>query len=159
MRVVLDQSDFRRLSEASQQEVLALLTGKTLVESRPEAAASSLRWRRPLDLTPDLARQVLHSLPAAHRRRLELFARNGGRVRMSELLALTGESDWRALSYFQGTLTRKLRRFLDDPDKRAHLIGWDFDSTEWDESHETIVDGVYYVTETTAETLKEYFGV
>jgi hypothetical protein len=159
MRLVLEQTDFRRLSEPAQQEVLALLTGRALAEVRPEPVAGTQRLRRPVDLTPELARQVLYSLSDDHKRRLELFARKGGRVRMRDLLALTGESDWRALSYFQGTLTRKLRRFLDDPDKRIHLIGWDFESTVWDDDHQEIVDGVYYVTETTAETLKDYFGV
>ena len=65
----------------------------------------------------------------------------------------------RVLSHFQAVLSRRLRRLLDDPEKRIHLIGWDFDATKWDKSHSNIINGVYYVTEPTVRTLQCYFEI
>jgi hypothetical protein len=48
---------------------------------------------------------------------------------------------------------------LDDPEKRIHLIGWDFTATKWDKSHANIINGVYYVTEPTARALQGYFEI
>ena len=77
---------------------------------------------------------------------------------MAELLQVTGDHDIRVLSYFQGALSRKLRRLLGDDERKMHLIGWDFESTRWDESHVRIVDGICYVTDKTAESLSHCFG-
>ena len=65
----------------------------------------------------------------------------------------------RVLSHFQAVLSRRLRRLLDDPEKRIHLIGWDFEATKWDKSHSDIINGVYYVTEPTARTFRAYFEI
>jgi len=112
-------------------------------------------WEEPLDLTPEMATRLLHGLAENHRHRLELFARKGARVKATELLAVTDDSDIRILSYFQGALSRKLRRLTGDREKKVHLIGWDYASTEWDPEHSRIVDGVCYVTEATARSLRE----
>lgn len=120
--------------------------------------ASSDLWKRPIDLSPDLAARLLHGLAENHRRRLQLFARQGARVTMRELLAVTDDKDLRVLSYFQGALSRKLRRLLADREKKVHLIGWDYAATKWDPEHATIVDGVCYVTEATVESLRECLG-
>ena len=65
----------------------------------------------------------------------------------------------RVLSHFQAVLSRRLRRLVHDPEKRLHLIGWDFEATKWNADHSAIEDGVYYVTDRTAETLREHFGL
>ncbi len=57
------------------------------------------------------------------------------------------------LSHFEGAITRKLRRLINDDEKKATLIGWDYDSTTWSEDGWRIQDGIYYVTEASAEAL------
>lgn len=161
MQIVIEQSDFRRLSPETQREVIQLLSGRALPEAqaqRTRPLAQGVRWRRPVDLTAELTRMLVHGLSDDHRRRLGLFANKDGRVKMSELLAINGDSDMRVLSYFEGVLTRKLRRLIDDSEKKATLLGWDYDSTKWNKDNTTIVDGVYYVTEGTAAALRDYFG-
>jgi hypothetical protein len=76
---------------------------------------------------------------------------------MHELLAVTNDTDLRVLSYFQGALSRKLRRLLGDREKKIHLIGWDYETTEWDAQHNMIVGGVCYLTEATVRSLRECF--
>jgi hypothetical protein len=115
-------------------------------------------WRTPIDLSPELATRLLHGLAEIHRRRLEVFARRGERVSARDLLAATGDADLRVLSYFQGALSRKLRRLLADEEKKVHLIGWDFGATEWDDEHAKIVDGVCYVTKATRDSLMQCLG-
>ena len=77
---------------------------------------------------------------------------------MRQLLAATDDSDLRVLSYFQGALTRKLRRLLNDREKQIHLIGWDYATTRWDVDHTNIVDGVCYVTDITQSSLMQCLG-
>lgn len=115
-------------------------------------------WRRPIDLSPELANRLLHGLAENHRKRLEVFARQGEKVSMHDLLAVTGDSDLRVLSYFQGALSRKLRRLLADREKKVHLMGWDYTTTKWDAEHRKIVDGICYVTNATRESLMHCFG-
>jgi hypothetical protein len=155
MQIVVEDRDFRRLKPETQQDLLSLLLDKKIpvVSSRP--SAQRLKWREPVDLRPEEAIKFLHGLSSDQRRRLELFAKKGGRVRMQEIMNLSGDTDLRAASEFQKAMTRRLRRIIDDPEKKAQLIGWDFDSTKWDDKRTTIVDGVYYVTETTAASLRE----
>ena len=81
------------------------------------------------------------------------------RGRQQELLSFTGDTDVRALSHFQAVLTRRLRRFFDDPDKRIHLIGWDFEDETWDQDHKNLIDGTYYVSDRTARALQAHFDV
>ncbi|MCH8002871.1 MAG: hypothetical protein IIA34_14600 [Proteobacteria bacterium] len=159
MRLVIEQSDFRRLSAQTRNELLEALTGKSLPGPRPAKPPAKALWREPMDLSPDLAVRLLHGLSQPHRARLALFAKKGTRVTQRDLLKATNDSDMRVLSHFQAVLSRRLRRLLDDPDKRIHLIGWDFDATKWDKSHSNIINGIYYVTEATARTLRNYFGL
>ncbi len=158
MQIVIDQSEFQGLSPDTQRELVAKLMGPAVgTESRGRSRAG-LHWRKPVDLSEDMAARLLHGMSESHRRRLELFARQGGRVRQSELLAVNDDSDFRVLSHFQAVLTRRLRRFLEDPERRAHLIGWDFSAEEWDGAHTSLVDGVYYVTDQTARSLQACMG-
>jgi hypothetical protein len=189
MRLVIEPRDFKRLSTSTQSELLRLLTGGApgLGDAlSPEAAANAVdsaaengvangakakrprfRWREPVDLTPELTQRLMHGINQQHKDRLRLFAVNGGRVRMRELLdhdgrASDGEpaaADVRMLSHFEGAVTRRLRRILSDGDKVAYLIGWDYQSTEWNADASQIVDGVYYVSGPTAACLREYFGL
>ncbi len=159
MRLVIEQSDFRRLSAQTRKELLEAFTGKSLPAPEPAKPSAKALWREPMDLSPELAARLLHGLSQPHRARLELFAKKGGRVTQRELLKATNDSDMRVLSHFQAVLSRRLRRLLDDPDKRIHLIGWDFNATKWDKSHSDIINGVYYVTEATTHTLQDYFGL
>ena len=157
MRLVIEESDFRSLSTELQMELLKRFAGIDL-RPAPPPKPSRARWRVPVDLSHDLAMKLLHGMPEEHKRRLRLFARDDGRVRMSELLSTMGNKDVRALSHFEGAVTRRLRRIMDDEEKKAHLIGWDYESTRWDKDSSTIVDGDYYVTPRTARVLMEYFG-
>lgn len=158
MNLVIESKEFVRLSSETQKELLEVLSGKRFVEPKDVPGRARYRWRRPVDLTPDLAVRLVHGLSANHRRRLELFARNGGRASMKELLALTGDTDWHVLSYFQSVVTRKLRHLLGDRDKIVQLIGWDYDAVRWNRDRTRIEDGVYYVTEVTRRSLQEYFA-
>jgi hypothetical protein len=159
MQIVIEQSDFRRLSAETQKELIEAIAGKELGVAEPAKKESKLLWRRPTDLSPDLAVRLLDGLSAPHRTRLKLFARKGGRVTQRELLRATDDTDMRVLSHFQAVLSRRLRRLLNDPEKRIHLIGWDFEATKWDKSHTDIINGVYYVTEPTTRALRDYFAV
>jgi len=159
MRIVLEQSDFRELSPEAQREIIGKFAGDALHDGKRAGSGANLRWRQPVDLTEDMAARLLHGLSEAHKQRLELFAKKGGRVSQKDLLAVTGDTDMRTLSHFQAVLTRRLRRFLADPEKRAHLIGWDFESESWDPEHNVLLDGTYYVTERTTDALKAQFGI
>lgn len=159
MRIVIEQSDFRQLSAEARREIIEKFAGETLEPRSGAKSGANLRWRQPVDLDEDMATRLIHGLAEPHKRRLELFAKKGGRVRQKDLLAVTGDTDMRTLSHFQAVLTRRLRRFLEDPDKRVHLIGWDFDSEAWDSDHTELLDGTYYVTDRTANALKSHFGI
>jgi hypothetical protein len=183
MRLVIEPRDFKRLSTSTQSELLRMLSGggKAPVVAEalsPEAAENAqatgaktrqprLRWREPVDLTPDLTHRLMHGINQQHKERLRLFAESGGRVRMRELLAHDGRAqnadpeaaDVRMLSHFEGAITRRLRRIMGDSEKVAYLIGWDYPSTEWNADNSQIVDGVYYVSGPTAACLREYFGL
>ncbi len=159
MRIVIEKAEFRRLSPETQKELLQAFTGKDLTTPEPAKAPAKALWREPMDLSPDLATRLLHGLSEPHRVRLELFARRGGRVTQRDLLKATSDNDMRVLSHFQAVLSRRLRRLLDDPEKRIHLIGWDFDATKWDKTHTDIINGIYYVTGATTRTLQNYFGI
>ena len=162
MRLVIEADDFRRLSKATQRELIRFFAGRGFAdrhygEPQPPSRRSEVEWRRPIDLTPELTMQLMHGLGENHRQRLSLFARTGGRVSMKQLLHKTGDTDPKVLSYFQSVVTRKLRRILGDHEKQALLIGWDYDATRWNREHTQIVDGVYFVTEPTASALQGYF--
>ncbi len=90
--------------------------------------------------------------------RLKLFARNGGRVTMRDLLAVTRDSDLHVLSAFEGIVTRKLRRLVGDDNKIVSLIMWDYDAEQWDSEHKELIDGVFYVSPTTAQVLQRHFA-
>jgi hypothetical protein len=154
MHIVIEPKDFRKLSQDTQRELISRFADPKLLESKRSVTAATTNWKKPVDLDKDLALRLVHGLSENHRKRLEIFARNNGRARMKELLAVTGDSHWRALSLFEGAMTRRLRRLIGDTEKKAHLIGWDYDSTVWDKDHKEIEDGVYYVTPRTAKALK-----
>ncbi len=159
MRIVIEQSDFRRLSAGTQKELIEAFAGQALGAAEAPKKPGKLLWRQPMDLSSELAVRLLHGLSAPHRARLKLFARRGGRVTQRELLKATDDKDLRVLSHFQAVLSRRLRRLLDDPEKRIHLIGWDFEATKWDKSHTDIINGVYYITEPTTRALRGYFEI
>ncbi len=154
MQIVIDQSDFRRLSPKTQREIIENLAGKDLTQTARRGRGERLYWRRPVDLSPELAVKFVHGLAEPHRKRLALLARKNGRATMKDLLAVTGDHDWRTLSYFQSVLTRRLRRLIEDPERKAELMKWDFDATKWNADRTTIVDGVYYVSPATAAALR-----
>ena len=129
-----------------------------MTKSKETQDKSSDLWRRPMDLTPELASRLLHGLAENHRNRLALMMRNGGRASMVDLLGVTNDSDLRILSYFQGALSRKVRRLVGADDRRLHLIGWDFESTEWNDDHTAIINGDCYITEATVSALRKTLG-
>jgi hypothetical protein len=154
MHIVIESKDFRKLTPETQRELIARFADPKLLQRKRSTTGAQTSWKKPLDLNKDLAQRLVHGLSENHRKRLEVFAANNGRARMKELLEVTGDSHWRALSLFEGTMTRRLRRLIGDIEKKAHLIGWDYDSTVWDKDHKEIEDGVYYVTPKTAKALK-----
>ena len=160
MQIVIEKSEFRRLSPGTRREILTTLGGAEILGAAPASKKrDDVLWRKPFDLSPALATRMLHGLPQPHRTRLNLFAQKGGKVTQKELLAATKDTDMRVLSHFQAVLSRRLRRMVYDPEKRLHLIGWDFDATKWNADHSAIEDGIYYVTERTAKTLRGHFGL
>lgn len=157
MRLVIEASDFRRLSADTQKELIRHFAGRNFLDAREARRRGQHEWREPMDLNRDLTVQLLHGLSNNHRQRLEAFARNNGRIAMKKLLKVTGDTDPRVLSYFQSVITRKLRRILGDSEKKTYLIGWDYESTSWNKEHTEIIDGDYYVTNRTLSALKAYF--
>ena len=157
MRLVIEASDFRRLSADTQKELIRHFAGRNFLEAKESRRRGQYEWREPIDLSRDLTRQLMHGLADNHRRRLEAFTRANGRVTIKQLLKVTGDQDSRVLSYFQSVVTRKLRRILGDSEKKMFLIGWDYGSTKWNKEHTEIIDGEYYVTNKTLSALKNYF--
>ena len=157
MRLVIEASDFRRLSADTQKELIRHFAGRNFLEAKESRRRGQYEWREPIDLNRDLTMQLMHALADNHRRRLEAFTRTNGRVTIKQLLKVTGDQDSRVLSYFQSVVTRKLRRILGDSDKKTFLIGWDYASTKWNKEHTEIIDGEYYVTNKTLSALKHYF--
>lgn len=153
MQIVIEPKDFRNLTPETQRELIARFADPKLLQPKRTARPVETNWKKPVDLNKDLAQRLVHGLSENHRKRLEIFARNKGRASMKELLAVTGDSHWRALSLFEGAMTRRLRRLIGDVEKKAHLIGWDYESTVWDQDHKEIEDGVYYVSAKTAKAL------
>lgn len=153
MQIVLEPGDFRRLSASTQKELLGLLGG-----GGPTALPEQqLRWRAPYPLTREQAARLVASLPGKTQRRLALFASDSGRVKMKDLMAVDESTDLRSTTRFVRDMATRLRRMVEDPEKKAQLIQWDFDATRWDKSKQTIVDGVYYVAPETALALREAF--
>jgi hypothetical protein len=153
MQFIIDREDFRALSQSTQRELIEMMAGKGVLQAKAVRYQKRISIRQPVDITQEQAKRLFHGLSEDHSRRLELFGRKSGRVRMKEILALTGEHDLSATTAFQREITRRMRRLLHDPDKRAQLIAWDIDATKWDDKKTTIVDGVYYVSERTAKAL------
>ena len=157
MRLIIEASDFRRLSADTQKELIRHFAGKSFLEAREGRRKGQYEWSEPIDLNRDLTMQLMHGLADNHRRRLEAFVKHGGRITQKQLLKVTGDRDARVLSYFQSVITRKLRRILGDTEKKTYLIGWDYAATKWNREHTEIVDGEYYIMSRTLNALKSYF--
>src|SRR5262249_29515936 len=144
MQLVLDPSDFARLSTTARGEILRLLGAETPEAGPSTSARRNFRWRQPHDVNLPLLRQLLKGADVATRDRLALLARNNGRASMAELLAVTKDKDWHALTPWEGAITRKLRRLVGDDNRIASFMQWDYDSEVWDGDHSHLLDGVYY---------------
>ena len=129
MQLVLDPSDFARLSAAARGELLRLL-GAEAPETAPAAspARRNFRWRQPHDVSLPLLRKLLKGADAATRDRLAVLARNNGRASMAELLAVTKDKDWHAPTPWEGSITRKLRRLVGDDNRIVSFMQWDYDA-------------------------------
>ena len=161
MQLVIDQSDFVRLSSATRGELLRLLGGESL-PSAPGTAASAkrgFRWRQPHDVNQALLRKLLKGADAATRERLAVFARNNGRASMKQLLAVTKDKDWHALTPWEGAITRRLRRLVGDDNRIVSLMQWDYEAEVWDADHSNLLDGVYYVSPATTKALRKELGL
>ena len=159
MQILIDQSDLKRMSPSTRGELLRILQGDAGAAAPPSPGAKGFRWRTPYDLTPELARKLLRGIGAEATKRLELFARKGGRVTMRELLAACRDEDLHALTAFEGHVTRKLRRLVGDDNNIVSLIMWDYDAETWDAAHKNLVDGVYYVSEATTRALRQVLKI
>lgn len=158
MQILIDRADFRRLSPATQRELLEQLTGRSQEPAPKRSEAKGLRWRVPYELSSELAQRLIAKLDERQIALLRLFARKDGRVGMKEIQKLTGSDDLREMSELQQDITRRLRHLIEDPEKKAALIHWDFDATKWDEGQTQIVDGVYFVNPGTAKALADALG-
>jgi hypothetical protein len=170
MHLVIEPTDFARLSTGARDEILHLLQGPggrrtamrtTAANDGPAAAPTKqgFRWRAPHDLNGKLVKRLLRGIDEATQKRLRLFARNDGRVSAKKLLAVTGDKDWKVLSAFEGQLTRRLRHLVGDENRMVSFMMWDYDSEKWDANHESLTDGVYYISPATTIALKAHFGV
>jgi hypothetical protein len=170
MHLVIEPADFARLSNEARDELLRMLhgSGGRRTAARPAAgdgaaqaqpAKHGFRWRAPHELNGRLVKRLLRGIDEATEKRLRLFAKNDGRVSAKKLLAVTGDKDWKALSAFEGQLTRRLRHLVGDDNRIVSFMMWDYDSEKWDAKHETLVDGVYYVSPATTKALQTHFGL
>lgn len=171
MHLVIEPTDFARLSAGARDEILHLLQGangrRTAMRTTAAAndgptlapAKQGFRWRAPHDLNGKLVKRLLRGIDEATEKRLRLFARNDGRVSAKKLLAATGDKDWKALSAFEGQLTRRLRHLVGDDNRMVSFMMWDYDSEKWDAGHENLIDGVYYISPATTAALQAHFGV
>jgi len=162
MQLVIDNGDWQRLSSSARDELIGLLGAET-APPRGRSAVSAqnpkgFRWRTPFDLTPELGRKLLRGLTDDQLTRLRLFAKGNGRVSLKQMLSATKGADLHVLSAFEGAVTRKLRRLVGDENRIISLIMWDYDAEKWDRDHTELVDGVFYVSPTTAEALKKSFA-
>ena len=110
-------------------------------------------------MTLPLLRKLLKGADAATRDRLAIFARNNGRASMKQLLAVTKDKDWHALTPWEGAITRRLRRLVGDDNRIVSLMQWDYDAEVWDSDHSHLLDGVYYLSETTTKSLRKLLGI
>lgn len=167
MHIVIEPNDFARLSASTRDELLRLLGGAETSAGRTAAnngagapqSKKGFRWRAPHDLDGSLVRRLMRGVDQATEKRLKLFARNDGRVSAKKLLAVTGEKDWKALSAFEGQITRRLRHLVGDDNRMVSFMMWDYDSEKWDSRHKSLIDGVYYVSPATAKALQTHFAV
>jgi hypothetical protein len=159
MQLVIDQADFSRLSSGARSELLNLLSPPTQLQSPIAATRRNFRWRQPHDVTLPLLRKLLKGADAATRDRLAIFARNNGRASMKQLLAVTKDKDWHALTPWEGAITRRLRRLVGDDNRIVSLMQWDYDAEVWDSDHSHLLDGVYYLSETTTKSLRKLLGI
>jgi hypothetical protein len=159
MQLVLDSTDFARLSAAARGELLRLIGGEA--QSTPSTAVSrqSFRWRRPHDVGLTLLQKLLKGADSSTRQRMALLARNNGRASMTELLAVTKDKDWHALTPWEGAITRKLRRLIGDENRIASFMQWDYEAEVWDSGHSRLLDGVYFVSDVTTKSLRKYFSL
>lgn len=162
MQLVLDNGDWQRLSSGAREELLGLF-GTEAAQSPSRGTKSwenpkGFRWRVPFDLTPELGRKLLRGLTADQIVRLRLFAKGNGRVTLKQMLAVTKGADLHVLSAFEGAVTRKLRRLVGDENRIISLIMWDYDAEKWDKEHTELVDGVFYVSQATAQALRKILG-
>ena len=161
MQLVIDQADFIRLSSIARGELLRLLgeEGQPLPAPGGLASRRNFRWRQPHDVTAPLLRKLLKGADSATRDRLAVFARNNGRASMKQLLSVTKEKDWHALTPWEGTITRKLRRLVGDDNRIISLMQWDYEAEVWDADHSHLLDGVYYVSAATTKALRKELGL
>jgi hypothetical protein len=159
MQLVLDSSDLAQLSTAARGELLRLLGGEAPGAAPAAAARRNFRWRQPHDVSLPLLRKLMKGADAATRDRLAVLARNNGRASMTQLLAVTKDKDWHALTPWEGAITRKLRRLVGDDNRIASFMQWDYDSEVWDGDHSRLLDGVYYVSDITTKSLRKYFDL
>src|SRR5579871_5617499 len=159
MQLVIDQVDFGRLSPGARSELLNLLSPPTQSQSPVTATRRNFRWRQPHDVSLPLLRKLLKGADAATRDRLGVLASNNGRASMTQLLAVTKDKDWHALTPWEGAITRKLRRLVGDDNRIASFMQWDYDAEVWDSDHSHLLDGVYYLSETTTKSLRKLLGI
>ena len=113
MRIVIDKSDFRARSAGTQQELIERLVGTAPLTGRQSRSGASLHWRKPVDLTEDMAARLLHGA------RVSLFVGAGGTLAALALGLLLG-----ALAGYYGGVTDGVMDDTGTSDYQGQLI-WD----------------------------------
>jgi hypothetical protein len=159
MQLVLDSTDFARLSAAARGELLRLIGGEGQPAPPSTGSRRAFRWRLPHDVSLPLLKKLLKGADTPTRERMALLARNNGRATMTELLAVTKDKDWHALTPWEGAITRKLRRLIGDENRIASFMQWDYEAEVWDSDHNRLLDGVYFVSDATTKSLRKHFSL
>lgn len=151
MNIVLTSEDFLKLSRATREEILTLFSTDTL---SPKSIVDSEDG--PAQLTPLLVKKFMGTVGDLTKKLLRVFAENNGRASLSQLLAHTQYTDWRKLTGFLAGVTKRVRNILQD--EEATLFAWDESTAKYDEN-DVLVDGEYYMSSLTLNSLKKYYGI
>jgi hypothetical protein len=169
MELIISSTDIEKLSHQARTEIINLLISKGSSDSidrqtEPKSSKTveikradkepTFDPKRPYELTPGLAKTFLGGCSDATKDFLRVFAENNGNGHASNLLSATSKYGYKTPRDFNGVLagtTRRIRKLTKDP--KAKLIEW-----EYDDEIDTY-GGYWWVSTTTYNSLKGYFGV
>jgi hypothetical protein len=154
MELVLTAADIAKLSPSTRGEIVQFLVGSGTAET--EVRSTTGTDEEPAEFTFLLTKKFMANVSDLTRDLLRLFAENGGRASLSQLTAKSGYKDWRKLRGFFAGVTKRARNILRD--EEAYLLFWD-DTTEKHDENDELLDGEYYMSKTTTESMRKFFGI